>query len=94
MIIFRPHRGTLAEAMKEVKEFDNVEAMKNHIVESWNHLFTADDVVINDESEVNDERIGWEDTKYVCVKRIGTEDYVAKYGKPQCIGMCATKYSK
>ena len=85
MIIFRPHRSTLAEAMKEVKEFDNVEAMKKQIVESWNHLFTVDDLVIDDESVVNDKRISWEDTKYVCV-RSGTEEFV--------VGMCATKYVK
>lgn len=49
-------------------------------------------IVINDESTVNDGRIGWEDSKYVCVKRMGDEDYIQKYGTPQCIGMCATKY--
>ena len=101
MIIFRPHRGSLAEAMAEAKEFASVEEMKEYIVKVWHDywagskiLFSVEDIVINDDSEVNDERIGWEDSKYVCVKRMGNEDYVKKYGKPQCIGMCATKYRK
>lgn len=75
MIIFRPHRGSLADAMAEAKEFENVEKMKNYIVKMWNDgwqgpndLFSADDIVINDDSLVNDERIGWEDSKHVCVK--------------------------
>ena len=31
---------------------------------------------------------------YVCIKRFGNEDYVEKYGAPQCIGMCATDYPR
>lgn len=101
MIIFRPHRGSLAEAMAEAKEFNNVEEMKEYIVNQWNEgwkgekkLFTAEDIVINEDSEVNDERIGWEDSKYVCIKKLGEEDYMKKHGCAQCIGMCATKYPK
>lgn len=101
MIIFRPHRGSLSEAMKEAKEFKNIDDMKEYIVKVWHEcwggekfLFSTQDIVINDESEVNDERIGWEDSKYVCLKRMGNEDYIKKYGKAQCIGMCATKYKK
>ena len=100
MIIFRPHRRLLAEAMAEAQEFNNEQEMKKHIVKLWHEgleglqLFTTDDIVIDENSEVNDERIGWEDTKYVCVKRMGNEDYMQKYGTPQCIGMCATRYKK
>lgn len=101
MIIFRPHRRELAEAMAEVKEFNNVEEMKKYIVKLWHEgwvgpkdLFTVDDIVIDKSSAVNDDRIGWEDSMYVCVKRMGDEDYMKKYGVPQCIGMCATKYKK
>ncbi len=99
MIIFRPHRRLLDEAMAEAKEFGSVEEMKEHIVKLWHEgwggskeLFTADDIVIDENSAVNDDRIGWEDSMYVCVKRMGDEDYMKKYGTPQCIGMCATKY--
>lgn len=101
MIIFRPHRGGLAESMAEAKEFNTVEEMKEHIVKLWHEgwggpkdLFTADDIVIDESSVVNDNRIGWEDAMYVCVKKMGDEDYMKKYGTPQCIGMCATKYRK
>jgi len=102
MIIFRPHRMgmDIGEAMEKAKEFNTVDEMKEYIVELWQGgsgsptLFTIDDIVINKESAVNDTRIGWEDSMYVCVKRMGDEDYIEKYGTPQCIGMCATKYRK
>lgn len=100
MIIFRPHRMgmDIGEAMAEAKEFDNVEEMKKYIVNMYKgfggfkELFTADDIVIDENSSVNDDRIGWENSMLVCVKRIGNEDYMKKYSVPQCIGMCATKY--
>ncbi len=95
MIIFRPNRRLLDEAMAEAEEFTCVEEMKEHIVKLWHEgwggskkLFTVDDIVIDEKSAVNDERIGWENSMYVCVKRMGDE----KYKTPQCIGMCATKY--
>lgn len=103
MIIFRPHCLGMDcfEAMSKAKEFNSVEEMKAYIVESWHEgwggpkeLFTVDDIVIDEKSAVNDERIGWEDSMYVCVKRMGDEDYIQKHGTPQCIGMCATKYQK
>lgn len=101
MIIFRPHRRMLDEAMADAKEFDTVKEMKEYIVKFWNEgwggseeLFTVDDIVINEESAVNDDRIGWKDSMYVCVKRMGETDYMKKHGIPQCIGMCATKYKK
>lgn len=88
----------LDEAMAEAKVFDTVEQMKDYIVKLWHEgwsgseeLFTVDDIVINEESAVNDVRIGWENSMYVCVKRMGKTDYMKKYGTPQCIGMCATK---
>ena len=61
---------------------------------AWFSKITTDDIVINRESAVNDDRIGWEDSMYVCVKRMGSEDYIKEYGVPQCIGICATKYKK
>lgn len=101
MIIFRPNRRMLDEAMAEAKKFDTVEEMKEHIVKVWHEgwdgpeeLFTVDDIVIDEKSAVKDDRIGWEDSMYVCVKRMGKTDYIKTYGIPQCIGMCATKYKK
>jgi hypothetical protein len=91
MIIYRPQRGTLAESMSEKKEFKTESDMKDYIVIQWDGLFEKEDIVI-DNKEVNDKRIGWTDTKLVCVKKIGTEDYMKLYGVPQCIGYCATNY--
>ena len=97
MIIFRPHRRLLDEAMAEAKEFNTEKEMKEHIVKLWHEgwggskeLFTVDDIVIDKKSAVNDERIGWENSMYVCIKRLGDQ----KYKTPQCVGMCATKYKK
>ena len=99
MIIFRPQRGWLSNSMSEAKEFDSVEEMKKYIVKIWRkarvgskELFTADDIVIDENSAMNDDRIGWEDSMSVGVKRMGNEDYMKMYGTPQCIGRCATKY--
>ena len=102
MIIFRPHRGGLFESLAEAKEFNNVEEMKKYIIELWHEnwagdpkeLFTAEDIVIDEESVVNDTRIGWKNSMYVCLKRLGNENYIEKHGCAQCIGMCATDYTK
>ena len=93
MIIYRPQRGLLAEAMAEAKEFNNENEMKEYIVKEWDGYFSIEDIVIADE-EYNDTRIGWQDTKYVCTKRFGNQDNIILYDCPQCIGMCATKYVK
>lgn len=98
MIIYRPHRGTLAEAMLEAKEFDSIEAMKEYIVQENTKLlgkisFVAEDIVIDEES-ISDDRNGWNDTRRVCVRRMGDEDFMEKCGSPQCIGFCATDYPK
>lgn len=97
MIIYRPHRGGLAEAMAEAREFESIEAMKEYIVEhdgsipEWGHPFEVDDIVIG-ENLGPDNRIGWNDVHHICTKRYYSEDFMAKYGNPQCIGMCATDY--
>ena len=93
MIIYRPHKGSLDKAMEEAKEFNNIQQMKEHIVKEWNDYFSVENIVIDNKS-VNDDRIGWKDTKYVCTKKFGEQDNIVDYGCPQCIGMCATEYSK
>lgn len=94
MLIYRPQRGSLDDAMKESKEFKDEAEMKEHIVSKVNNLFFADmmsveDIVINTKT-FNDARIGWRDTRLVCTKRSGT----TLYDTPKCIGMCATDYDK
>lgn len=98
MIIYRPHRGGLAEAMALEKEFETIKEMKEYIVqqhtdEEMGAAFEIDDIVIGDEN-AEDYRIGWNNTCYVCVKRYYSEDFIEKYGAAQCIGMCATDYEK
>lgn len=91
MIIYRPHRGSLSEAMDEAKEFKDIQEMKEFIVKEWDGYFSVEDIVIEGKP-TNDERIGWQDTRYVCSKRFGNQDNIAIYGVAQCIGMCATIY--
>lgn len=99
MIIYRPHRGGVREAIEEAKEFETIDEMKQYIVEYEaksirGKLFDIQDIVIVDVHPHNDERIGWRHVKYVCVKRYGNEDYMKKYGSSQCIGMCSEDYDK
>ncbi|MCI8795364.1 MAG: hypothetical protein HFG89_00720 [Dorea sp.] len=101
MIIYRPHRGGLKESLAEAREFETTEQMKAYIYEDWKEFyekiahksapFEIDDIVI-DEKSVDDERCGWHDSRHVCVKRMGKENYMELYGCPQCIGMCAADY--
>ena len=94
MIKYRPHLGSLEESMREEREFETYEDMKRHVLREhaiWNTdevtMFDLDDIVICD-SLGDDDRIGWKNVRYVCVKRYGSDDYMKLYGCPQCIGMC------
>ena len=94
MIKYRPHLGSLEDSMKEAREFENYEDMKRHVLREhdvWNTdgvmPFDLDDIVIGDVLG-DDDRIGWKNVRYVCVKRYGSDDYMKLYGCPQCIGMC------
>lgn len=96
MIIFRPHRSSLAASMQEAKEFENVDAMIAYIAAEWNKnypspLFTEDDITICG-NPMSDLRISWWDQQYVCVNRMGDRDFIELHGTPLCIGWCATQY--
>ena len=99
MIIYRPHAGTLEDAMRQKMEFHDFDEMKSYIVDQWTHScfgrspFDVDDIIIENES-VDDHRNGWHDTRHVCVSRFGDCNYLALFGAPQCIGWCATDYEK
>lgn len=92
LYIYRPHRGSLDEAMQQAQEFETLEALLEHIVKE-NTIFDGvpafekGDIVIGSET-INDYRIGWQDTRHVCVKKYYNEKYII----PQCIGWIATKY--
>ncbi|MBP0064980.1 hypothetical protein JYQ78_17580 [Anaerobutyricum hallii] len=83
MIKYRPHRGSLAEAMNEMKIFNSKEDMFKAIVINWNGFISYEDLSISEDSG-KDNRIDWKETRYVCTKRIGDEVYDVL----QCIGMC------
>ena len=75
MLIYRPHRSSLAEAMKEAKTFNSFEDIKNYVANEWNNLWgyqilNPDNIVLDEESH-DDDRIGWKDVHYLCVKKIG-----------------------
>lgn len=93
MLIYRPHRGSLEEALKCRREFISYADMKNYIVEEQRSIyggfapFSQEHIVV--ESEIfNDERIGWSDTRRVCITRFGDTEFDV----PQCIGWCAEDY--
>ena len=94
MIIYRPHRGTLAESMKESDIYDSLDLMIESIVKDSEYLtgeplFSAADVSI--EPEIGpDDRTGWMDCRYVLISRFA-EDV---YNPPQAIGICATIFPK
>lgn len=91
MIIYRPHKSSLQESMNESVELETIEDMKNYIVGKSNGFISSEYIVLG-KIHHEDARIGWKDARLVCVSRYGKEDYVKKFGYPQCIGMYATKY--
>lgn len=83
MIKYRPHRGTLDDAMKEYQEFDSVVDMFRHIEEKSDGMISASDLSIK-ESIGADYRIEWKSTRYICTKRFASQ----YFDTPICIGMC------
>lgn len=90
MIIARLHRGGLDESMETAKTFNNIDEMKRWFVEMHDNAFLPSDVIVKDEVTY-DGRVGW-NTRYVCTKRYMEENFIKKYGSPQCIGMCDLDY--
>lgn len=93
MIIYRPHRGGLLESMAEAREFETWDELKAYLVkcyedEELGKPFDVEDVVIGEVLGVPDHRIGWNDTRYVCITHYFNERYVLPYP----IGHCATDY--
>ena len=90
MIKYRPHKGTLDEAMAESKTFNTVDEMYDYIVSNWNNkgfgqlLIVKEDLCVT-ESMGSDKRVGWNDFRYVCTKKIGKE----VFDVPRCIGLCS-----
>lgn len=97
-ILYRDHRGSIAEAMETIREYRTVDEMKAGIAETYNRLrreagfsgdaLSAEDISVGDDLGADD-RIGWANTHYVCIRRLGDDDFVARIGVSQAIGFCS-----
>lgn len=107
MIIHRPHRGGLYEAMAESREFETIEDCINTLVSEFNeshgNIFTVstDDILVYDYG--SDMRVGWKNQFMLCIKpycevkdKPGYERYFIKaYDTPfQFLGFISTDYDK
>lgn len=97
MIIYRPHRGSLEDAMKEAEAFNNWYQMTQYIASKWNlavgqKVISPDDIVMDTEP-IDDKHTGWKDVHMVLVTRVGNENFIEKYKNPQCIGYCTCDVS-
>lgn len=90
--LYRPHRGNLAEAIAQKKEFINKNEMFNYIANDYKGSINKEDLLIDEEiMAAEDSRIGWKDVRMVLTKRCGPVDYMKEYGQPVCVGYCAKK---
>ena len=82
--VFRPHRGGLDDAMKEVRVFETKEQMLNKLKEEYGGKVAIDD------DEVEDERVGWLHSQYV------TQELKLRFGGTEkvVIGICDCKTFK
>lgn len=83
-VLYRPQRGTLADAMAEVKKFSSIKEMCEYLVQDHGKAFDVSDVYIS--YYCYDNRIDWE-TFIVTVARYHDK----KYSHPQAIGFCTMK---
>ena len=87
MIKYRPQRGGLSEAMAEAREFESYDDMFDFVCKDWNGWVKKEDIVLTDPFG-DDDRIGWKNVRHICIAKLGNEDYIEKYGNPQCIAWC------
>lgn len=90
MLIYRPKRFLLEDAMKEAKCFNTLDELKQYVVECnlWDgkKTFDVEDLVLGESTNGDDDRNGWRNNRYIYTKKQGRTDYVQKYGCVQCIG--------
>lgn len=86
MVIFRPHRGGLEEAMEEAMEFDSIDEMLKYICAKHNTAvpffkIKTSDIYIKDMKD-SDERVGWYNLYYLIFERwskISNQEGYLKY---------------
>ncbi len=66
-VLYRPHRGGLEEAMKEVRAFDTVEEIIKFEEGRWSKMSPGCRAEIEEADSTMDERIGWL-TKYILIR--------------------------
>lgn len=72
-VLYRPHRGTIEEAMREVVEVNDLPQLVRHMrrgVERWyptDKMPTEANTKVEEYYHKRDERIGWEQTWIVLV---------------------------
>ena len=91
MLIYRAHRGGLAESMDLARTFPDIDSLFCHIAEESSKSgylsISTSDLSVSPSASA-DSRTGWMDTRYVLPSRLGDEPYLT----PICIGMMATAF--
>lgn len=88
MIIYRPHRGGLKEAMELRKIFKTEAEMFEYISGQNDGAVSVEDLSIG-EILGDDPRIGWKDCRYVLIGRYRNEHFAV----PQVIGTCSYQWA-
>lgn len=84
MVKYRPHRGGLAEAMAESREFETIEEMIAYICAEDDFFKIEPEDIIVGEPHGHDFRVGWMNVRMVTTKRINN----TIYDPPAAIGFC------
>lgn len=87
MIIYRPNRGGLKEAMELRRIFKTEAEMFEYISGQNDGAVSVEDLSIGDILG-DDPRIGWKDCRYVLTSRYGKE----RFAVPQVIGTCSYQW--
>lgn len=88
MIAYVPYYSkdcSVYDIFDEIKEFESVEEMKEHLLKYWNinKRITKDNFIIDKSLSCENDELGWMDQRMVCIKI---------NGRTRVIGYCATKY--
>lgn len=73
-ILYRPHRGGLADAMTYLQEFNSIDEMLDYVYknESFGNEKSIKDITYEEYGNPSyDQRIGWKNTYIVCSKGRG-----------------------
>ena len=84
MVRYRPHRGGLAEAMAEAKEFGSLAEMIDYICAEDDFFKIMPDDIIISEPHGHDLRVNWMNVRMVTTKKINN----TVYDPPAAIGFC------